>query len=280
MPPELFGKRSVVEEGAQVFHCARRIAVGTIFEDVIKAVVEHDGVVDLAHRLADDARLTERHPILKAAFDDEPLRRHFGDGVVVEHGRLDRVAHPAPMDGRHPVARLRHRADVHEAGRIFLPAVIDGVDDVLRRAVVDLHRPFRVVIGGRRHEGGDVQDEIAPLHALFDDFIIIEIAPLNRKPLGLHVGCEQASVLFGIAGENDDVLFVGIFEHLFEGCKAHAARCARDEYALFHVTPLSWRRCFWTCRREYRRRVLRNRRSQIRYRRAERRAARSQVFYR
>ena len=281
MPPERLWQVAVVVEGAQIFHCPCRVAVGAVFQNIVEAVVEHDRIIYLAHRLADYARLAERNPIFQAAFNDQSFSRHFRYGVVVEHGRLYGVTYPAPMDRRHSVARFGNRTDIDKTGKILLFMLVYGADNISCRAVVYLHRPFRIVIGGGRHEGGNVQNDVAVLDALFYDFVIVQIAPNDSKPIRLHIWREDFPVLFGVAGENDDVLLVGIFEHLFERSKAHTARRARDKYALFfHFTHPSWRRYFLTFRRECRHTILPNRRLQTLYRRAERRAARSRVFYR
>ena len=62
---------SCLKERTQVLHGAGGIPVGAIFQHIVKAVMEHDGVIDLAHGLADDTGLTQGNPILESAFDDQ-----------------------------------------------------------------------------------------------------------------------------------------------------------------------------------------------------------------
>ena len=131
--------------------------------------MEHDRVVDLAHRPAYDARLAQRHPIFESALDDRALRRDLGHRIVVKHARLDWIADPAPMQRRHPVPGFGDGADVDKPSEIFLPVFVDRLYDVDSRAVVDLHRARRIVVRRRRDERCDVQHNVASFDA-FEHF--------------------------------------------------------------------------------------------------------------
>lgn len=182
MAPKALVQSAVVEKGAEIFHSPGGIPVGAVFQHIVKAVVEHDGVLDLAHRFSDDAGLPQGNPVFQSALDDQPLRRHLAHGIIVKHTGLDGVAHPAPVDGRHPVAGLGHCTDVDQPGNVLLAQLEDGPDDVLGGAIVGFHGLLGVVVRRRGHKGGDVQHQVAAPHALENAFIVGQISPCNLQP--------------------------------------------------------------------------------------------------
>ena len=224
--------------GAEVPHQAAAVPIGGVFEDVVQAVVKLDGVPDLGHGGANDARLPQAHPVSKAAFDDVPLGGHLRYGVVVEHAGLDGVADPAPVDGRHPVPGLGHGADVNEASAVVLAQVLDRFDQVPGGAVVVRHGLLRVIIRLGGHESRDVQDNISPLNAGRHVLPVQQVAPMDVQPFRIHIGGEEFPVLLAVPEEEHQVVKLPqVRQHLLEAFEAHAAPGASHEHS--HIIRLS-----------------------------------------
>ena len=90
----------------------------------------------------------------------------------------------------------------------------------------------------------NVKDQVAALHAFQHVVIVVEVAPYYFKPRRFRIGLQNITVLFGIPCENNYILFVSVFQHFFQACKAHSSGSAGNEYALFHdITHPS---CRWS----------------------------------
>ena len=136
------------------------------------------------------------------------------------------------MNRGQAVAGGGHRAHAHQLDRIRVRLGLDGPDDVLGRADVDLPCLLRVAIRRGRNQRGRMQDEIRATHAARDIVVAGQIAPLDAHARFIEVGREDLPVPGGRPRQGDDIETLATTQQLPERRAAHGSGDAGDKNGL------------------------------------------------
>ncbi len=99
--------------------------------------MEHNRIVVIENARIENSRLSERYPVFKTGFGNNPLCLNLADCVVVINAYLNRVACSAPVNGRVAVAGLGDGAYIYYFDAVRVGLSLDRVNDILHSLYID-----------------------------------------------------------------------------------------------------------------------------------------------